>query len=81
MNQLAAALNELYKDLNDDFLNDLKAYSKDNYSIGLFELIEKFSITDNDIIEDINELKENNSISSMTDYYELIDYMFENMEG
>lgn len=83
MENIKTALNDLYQDLNSDFLNDLKEYTQENYSIGLFDLIEQYA-TDNDsqdIIENINELKENNSIGCMEDYYQLIDYMFEYMEG
>jgi hypothetical protein len=82
MNETKTALNDLYQDLNSDFLKDLEAYAQENYSIGLFDLIEQYAASNDsqDIIESINELKENNSISCMEDYYQLIDYMFENME-
>lgn len=84
MNRLSIALNDLYKDLNSDFLKDLEAYAQENYSIGLFDLIEQYSAAETDnqeIIESINELKEDNSIGCMEDYYQLIDYMFETMEA
>jgi hypothetical protein len=73
------ALKDLYRDLNSDFLKDLEAYAQENYSIGLFDLIDK-TPEDPEMMEGIQELKEDNSISCMEDYYQLIDYMFETME-
>ena len=73
------ALKNLYRDLNSDFLKDLEAYTQENYSIGLFDLIDK-APEDPELIEGIQDLKEDNSISCMEDYYQLIDYMFETME-
>jgi len=73
------ALKDLYRDLNSDFLKDLKAYTQENYSIGLFDLIDK-TPEDSELLEGIQELKEDNSISCMEDYYQLIDYIFETME-
>ena len=73
------ALKDLYRDLNSDFLKDLEAYTQENYSIGLFDLIDK-APEDPELIEGIQDLKEDNSISCMEDYYQLIDYMFETME-
>jgi len=82
MNETKTALNDLYQDLNSDFLKDLEDYAQENYSIELFDLIEQYAASNDsqDIIESINELRENNSIGCMEDYYQLIDYMFENME-
>ena len=74
------ALKDLYWDLNSDFLKDLEAYTQENYSIGLFDLINR-TPEDSELMEGIQELKEDNSISCMEDYYQLIDYMFEVMEG
>jgi hypothetical protein len=74
------ALKDLYKDLNSDFLKDLEAYTQENYSIGLFDLIDK-TPEDPELLEGIQALKEDNSISCMEDYYQLIDYMFETMEA
>ena len=74
------ALKNLYKDLNSDFLKDLEAYTQENYSIGLFDLIDR-TPEDSELLEGIQELKEDNSISCMEDYYQLIDYMFETMEA
>lgn len=83
MENIKTALNDLYQDLNSDFLKDLEDYTQENYSIGLFDLIEQYAASNDsqDIIENINELRENNSIGCMEDYYQLIDYMFEYMEG
>lgn len=84
MNNLYIELKSLYTILNNDFLADLKQYAIDYYSIDLFKLIEKYAAIESDnnqIIEYIQELKQDNSISCMNAYYELIDLMIENLGG
>ena len=84
MNSLYHELISLYNALNDRFLNDLKHYSIENYSIDLYEAIKRYAAIEPDenlIIEDIQELKKDNSISCMSAYYELIDLMIENIGG
>lgn len=83
MNELYTVLHDLYFSLNDDLLNDLERYTADildkpyqagNYN-NLNELITNFCSHSNLDIDDLKELKNDNSIGCMTDYYELIDYM------
>ena len=78
MNSLYIELKRLYTTLNNDFLTDLKQYAIEYYSIDLFVLIEKYAAIESDnnqIIEYIQELKQDNSISCMEDYYSLIEFM------
>lgn len=80
MNSLYIELKRLYTTLNNDFLTDLKQYAIDYYSIDLFVLIGKYAAIESDnnqIIEYIQELKPDHSISCMEDYYLLIDLMQE----
>ena len=83
MNELYTVLHDLYFSLNDDLLNDLERYTADildkpyqagNYN-NLNELITNFCSHSNLDIDKLKELKNDNSIGCMTDYYELIDYM------
>ncbi len=83
MNELYTVLHDLYFSLNIDLLNDLERYTADildkSYQAGnynnLDELITNFSNNSSIDIEELKELKNDNSIGCMTDYYELIDYM------
>ena len=83
MNELYTVLHDLYFSLNDDLLNDLerytaaildKPYQAGNYN-NLEELITNFCSHSNLDIDELKELKNDNSIGCMTDYYELIEYM------
>ena len=79
---IKAALIDLYKGLNKPFLHDLNDYAKTETGQPLIKLITIYDqATKNDpqpdFIEYINDLKNNNSISSQVDYYEIIDYMKE----
>ena len=84
MNSLYEAFSDLYKSLNDDLLDNLKHYSMHAYSIDLFELIKKYAAitpASDKIFNFIEELKEDNSISCMETYYELIDLMNDETEA
>ena len=82
-------VHDLFYNLNEDFLKDLEQYtidtSKDMIEAGdlfneytLETLIkkhcDKFS-NDIPLMNYVDDLKENNSISCMEEFYELIDYM------
>lgn len=87
------ALHDLYYSLNIDLLDSLKVYTEDlsdqledagtiysHYTLD--SLIYKFSdkyYRDLDI-EQLYELKNNNSIGCMNDYYELIEYMITDID-
>lgn len=91
--QLYNALHDLYFSLNDDTLTALKIYTEDlsdelnengtiyhNYT--LESLIRKFSdkyFNDLDI-EQLQALKNNDSISCLNDYYDLIEYMIQDID-
>lgn len=71
---------EVFKALNKPLLKDLQAYSKRISGKNLIVLIKDYAKThDNepDFIEYLEDLKTNNSISALTDYYEIIDYLQE----
>ena len=80
-NKLYKAIHDLYFSLNPYLFQDLKSYCllmSDNLYT-LEKLIQAFSvleITEN-IFEYIEELKNNNSIGCMAEYYELINFMIE----
>ena len=87
---LKKALIELYKALNKPLLKDIDNYTRqlskeNNKSFNLYTLITEYTRThanNTELLEYINELKENNSISSMVEYYELTDFMLtELLEG
>lgn len=78
--EIKEILINLYKALNRDFLRDLDKYARTETGKPLIILIRSYAEktkTDPqpDFIEYLEDLKTNNSISSMSDYYEIIDYM------
>lgn len=75
-------LTELYKALNRDFLKDLDTYARTESGKPLIVLIRSYADATKedpqpDFIEYIKDLKNNNSISSQIDYYEIIDFLQE----
>ena len=82
-------IHDLFYSLNEDLLKDLEQYtiniSKDMHQSG--DIYHDYTLTDlikkhcdkfnNDVVllNYVNDLKADNSISSMNEYYELIDYM------
>lgn len=87
------ALHDLFYSLNDEFLDSLKVFTLDlsdelndsgviynDYTLD--SLIEKFSdkyYHDLDLNQ-LQELKNNDSISCMNDYYDLIEYMITDID-
>lgn len=74
------ALIEVFKPLNKPFLKDLQAYSKEISGENLIVLIRDYAKNhenEPDFIEYLEDLKSNNSIGCMSDYYEIIDYLQE----
>lgn len=70
---------DLYKALNRDLLKDLDTYARTEAGKPLINLIKLYATTPEaaapDFIEYLQQLKNNNSISAMQDYYEIIDFM------
>ena len=80
---LKKALLELFKSLQKPLLKDIDNYTRtlaqeNNKSLNLYALISEYTRTANntDLLEIINELKTDNTITCLPDYYELIDVMF-----
>lgn len=94
MNNIKVLLTDLYFSLNPALLDDLKNYTirraaelkEDGVvynSYTLEKLIDKYAFkypADQELVEYVNELKDNNSISSMVEYYELIDYLMQDID-
>ena len=94
MNNIKVLLNDLYFSLNPALLDDLKNYTirratelkEDGViynSYTLEKLIDKFAFkypADQELVKYVYELKDNNSISSMVEYYELIDYLMQDID-
>lgn len=83
---LKAALIRLYKPLNHDFLKALQNYTKkqsgDNYNlIRLIEAYSKNKEATPDFLADLDRLDNDDSISCMQEYYELIDLMIEEVSA
>lgn len=79
MNETYKALHDLYFSLNEYTLAALKGHAEfmtDN-NMTLEQIIKAFSEdpANTKFIEGYQELKENNSISCLEDYYEIIEYM------
>lgn len=75
---------DLYKALNKPLLKDLDTYARTQSGKPLLTLIRSYAAQEDpqpDFIDYIEDLKKNNSISAMNDYYEIIDYMQETTGG
>ena len=76
-------LNDLFFTLNPDFLKSLKEHCIYKSSNTLESVINKFAAkheNDKTVLDEIKELKEDNSISCRLDYYKIIDYMIVDLE-
>lgn len=91
--ELYNILHDLYFSLNGDFLDALQLYTADlsdelkeagtiYHSYDIESLIKKYSdkYPNGLNIDDLIELKNNNSIGCMMDYYELIEYMLTDID-
>ena len=75
-----AALIDLFKNLNKPFIKELDAHSRSEAGKPLLVLIKTYAAQErdnNELIDYINDLKTNNSISAQNEYFELIDYLIE----
>ena len=94
MNNIKELLNDLYFSLNPALLDDLKNYTirraaelkEDGViynSYTLEKLIDKYASkypADQELVKYVYELKDNNSISAMVEYYDLIDYLMQDID-
>ena len=75
---IKSILIDLFKGLQKPLLKDLDTYSRNETGKPLLILIRSYAAAakpENDFLNYIQELKNNNSISALTEYYEIVDYL------
>lgn len=70
-------LYELYYNLSEMYLNPIKEFVNDKYGIELDEIIKMGEALYKPYANEIKELSEDNSISALEEYYEIIDTIME----